>query len=88
MSLTDLQNLKAKRNRIIGMKKIDLMDIRPNTLNCFPQDDIEELKENIFAEGLQKPLEVYQDGDHYIHNYGNYSIQPHTEAFVGNVFLR
>ena len=45
MSLTDLQNLKAKRNRIIGMKKIDLMDIRPNTLNSFPQDDIEELKE-------------------------------------------
>ena len=55
MSLTDLQNLKAKRNRIIGMKKIDLLDIRPNTLNSFPQDDIEELKENIFAEGLQKP---------------------------------
>ena len=66
MSLTDLQNLKAKRNRIIGMKKIDLLDIRPNTLNSFPQDDIEELKENIFAEGLQKPLEVYQDGDYYI----------------------
>lgn len=53
MSLTDLQNLKAKRNRIIGMKKIDLMDIRPNTLNCFPQDDIEELKDNIFAEGYR-----------------------------------
>ena len=66
MSLTDLQNLKAKRNRIIGMKKIDLLDIRPNTLNSFPQDDIEELKENIFAEGLQKPLEVYQDGDHFV----------------------
>lgn len=66
MSLTDLQNLKAKKYRVICMKKIDLEDIKPNELNFFPQNDIEELKENIFSEGLQKPLEVYQEGNHYV----------------------
>ena len=28
--------------------------------------DIDELKENIKKDGLIKPLEVYQDDDHYI----------------------
>ncbi len=66
MSLTDLQQLKTKRNRIIGLKKIDIDDIKPNIKNIFPQNDILELKENILAEGLQKPLEVYRENDTYV----------------------
>lgn len=61
MSLTDLQNIKVKRNRVIGFKKIDIDNIKPNTKNIFPQTDIEELKKNIESEGLQKPLEVYEE---------------------------
>lgn len=63
MSLTDLQNIKVKRNRIIGFKKIDIDNIRPNSKNIFPQTDIEKLKKNIESEGLQKPLEVYEKGN-------------------------
>lgn len=66
MSLTDLQAMKPKMNRVLGLKKIDLDDIRANDQNIFPQGDIEELKENIRQNGLQKPLEVYEDQGLYI----------------------
>lgn len=66
MSLTELQNMKPKMNHLLGLKKIDIEDIRENSHNIFEQRDIEELKENIKKDGLLKPLEVYKEGDHYI----------------------
>lgn len=66
MSLTELQNMKPKMNHLLGLKKIDIEDIRENSHNIFEQRDIEELKENIKKDGLLKPLEVYREGDHYI----------------------
>ena len=66
MSLTELQNMKPKMNHLLGLKKIDIEDIRENSHNIFEQRDIEELKENIKKDGLLKPLEVYSEGDYYI----------------------
>lgn len=66
MSLTDLQNMKPKMNRLIGIKKIDIEDIKENEHNIYEQRDIEELKENIRKDGLLKPLEVYEEENCYI----------------------
>lgn len=66
MSLTDLQNMQPKMNHLLGLRKIDIEDIKENDHNIFEQRDIDELKENIKKDGLLKPLEVYQDDDHYI----------------------
>lgn len=60
MSLTDLQNMQPKMNHLLGLRKIDIEDIKENDHNIFEQRDIDELKENIKKDGLLKPLEVYQ----------------------------
>ena len=48
--------MQPKMNHLLGLRKIDIEDIKENDHNIFEQRDIDELKENIKKDGLLKPL--------------------------------
>lgn len=66
MTLSKLVDKDTKMNRKpIGLKMIDIDDIKENELNTYSQEGIDELAENIKMYGLMKPLEVYEADDYF-----------------------
>ena len=65
--LMDLMNKQSlqKETQPLELKMIELDQIIANEYNLYPINDIEQLADDIKLHGLQKPLEVFQDGDIY-----------------------
>lgn len=64
MDLMNKQSLQ-KETQPLELKMIELDQIIANEYNLYPINDIEQLADDIKLHGLQKPLEVFQDGDIY-----------------------
>ncbi len=66
MTLSKLVDKDTKMNRKpIGLKMIDIDDIKENELNTYSQEGIDVLADNIKMYGLMKPLEVYEVDDYF-----------------------
>lgn len=68
MVLTNLmgngKNKKMNR-KPLGLKLIDIDEIKPNEHNKFEIEGINELMDSILEYGLRKPLDVYKEDDFY-----------------------